>query len=601
MIKESTVEVNGHRTNIDHFQKLGYNIQFKKPCLINVEDLLPGSTIKITSICDNCGVEKAVNFRDYYESTNSLTEQYFCKKCNSIKRKKTCLDRFGTENPMQSDSVKQKLKSTFIEKYGVDHYSKTEEYKAQYKQTCLLNWEVDNASKSQKVKDKIVETTIANLGVSYPQQSEIVMAKSKQTSKSRWGKDRFSQTQDFKFKVREKSQEKWGVDNYSQTDEFKTRTRETSLQKWGVEHYAKTETFKKSIRKIRENLTKLKYDNLIGSEFSIKNYDISYFEIEHSACSKVFKINRDNLYGRINLGVCICTECYPINFGMSNMELEMQDFLNSLNISYTIKDKKVLDGKELDILIPESNIAIEMNGLYWHSEIYMDKNYHLNKTIKCKEKGIDLLHIWEDDWKTKRPIIKSIILNKLGLITQKVFARKTQIKEVSPSDAQIFLNENHIQGASPSQIRLGLFYEDYLVSLMTFGYRYTNSKKEFELIRFCNKINCNVIGGASKLFNHLLFSSEVDEVISYSDRSIFNGRLYQTLGFNHQRTSQPNYFWVVDGVRRHRFNYNKKRLIKLGHDQNKTEVEILHDLGYFRVFSCGQEKWVYHPNVNLIT
>ena len=120
------------------------------------------------------------------------------------------------------------------------------------------------------------------------------------------------------------------------------------------------------------------------------------------------------------------------------MELEIQEFLNSLNISYIIKDKKILGGKELDILIPDFNLAIEMNGLYWHSEIYMDKFYHRNKSSKCREVGIDLLHIWEDDWKFKRPIIKSIILNKLKLIKNKIFARKTSIREVSPKESTNF-------------------------------------------------------------------------------------------------------------------------------------------------------------------
>jgi hypothetical protein len=275
------------------------------------------------------------------------------------------------------------------------------------------------------------------------------------------------------------------------------------------------------------------------------------------------------------------------------MELEMQEFLNSYSISYIRKDRTVLNGKELDIYLPDFNLAIEMNGVYWHSEIYLDKYYHRDKSNLCKEKGIHLIHIWEDDWKQKRNIVKSIILNKLGLSETKIFARKCQIKDVSASDALNFLEENHIQGFSPSKYKFGLYHNDELVSLMTFGWRFTNSKKEFELIRFCNKRGFNVIGAASKLFSYFVKNTEISEIISYSDLSIFDGNLYQKLGFKRVSTSKPNYFWVVNGIRKHRFNFNKKRLVKLGYESTKSEAEILHELGYFRTYSCGQEKWIF--------
>ena len=176
---------------------------------------------------------------------------------------------------------------------------------------------------------------------------------------------------------------------------------------------------------------------------------------------------------------------------------------------------------------------------------------------------------------------------------EKIFARKCITKEVKSADARLFLDNNHIQGFSPSQTKLGLYFNDELISLMTFGWRYINGKKEYELIRFCNKINFSVIGSASKLFNYFLKNNYIKEIISYADISLFNGGLYETLGFIKSHLSEPNYFWVVDGIRKHRFNYNKKLLIKEGFDPNKTEVEIMHERGYYRVFSCGQEKWIY--------
>jgi hypothetical protein len=168
------------------------------------------------------------------------------------------------------------------------------------------------------------------------------------------------------------------------------------------------------------------------------------------------------------------------------------------------------------------------------------------------------------------------------------------VKEISDSKlVRTFLDENHIQGYSQSTIKLGLYYKNELVSLMTFGYRHTNAKKEFELIRFCNKLNINVIGGSSKLFSYFTKNYEFNELVSYSDFRLFDGKMYETLGFERKHLSSPDYFWCKGIERKHRFNFNKKKLVKEGYDINKTEIEIMQGRGYFRIFGCGQYRWEY--------
>jgi hypothetical protein len=181
------------------------------------------------------------------------------------------------------------------------------------------------------------------------------------------------------------------------------------------------------------------------------------------------------------------------------------------------------------------------------------------------------------------------------LIKERIYARQCEIRVVEDSKlVREFLDKNHIQGYSQSSIKLGLYYKNELVSLMTFGYRHTNAKKEFELIRFCNRINLNVIGSASKLFNYFKQNFQFNELISYSDFRLFDGKMYKTLGFTKQHLSKPDYFWCKDIERKHRFNFNKQKLIKEGFDGSKTEVDIMHERGYFRVFGCGQYRWIYH-------
>jgi hypothetical protein len=262
--------------------------------------------------------------------------------------------------------------------------------------------------------------------------------------------------------------------------------------------------------------------------------------------------------------------------------------------------KNIITPLELDIYIPELKLAFEFNGLYWHSEIYKENNYHLNKTEMCEKQGIQLIQIWEDDWLFKQDIVKSIILNKLNKITNKIFARKCEIKEINNNKlVREFLNQNHIQGFVGSKIKIGLFYDNQLVSLMTFGDRRvamgkkSTNQDEYELLRFCNKLNTYVIGGASKLFKYFINNYKPKEITTYADRSFSQGKLYETLGFNFIEKTKPNYYYIIDGVRHHRFNFRKDRLIKEGFDPNRTEHEIMLERKIYRIYDSGNLKFNY--------
>lgn len=290
------------------------------------------------------------------------------------------------------------------------------------------------------------------------------------------------------------------------------------------------------------------------------------------------------------------TECPSCN----RFNIKQNDVFNFISEHYPnvlSSDRNILNGKEIDIYIPELKLGFEFNGLYWHSEIYKDRMYHLNKSKECQKLGINLFHIWEDDWLYKQDIVKSMILNKLGKTTIKIFARKCQIKEITDNQLiRKFLDKNHIQGFVGSKIKLGLFYKDELVSLMTFGnLRKSLGQKSqegsYEMLRFCNKLNTNIVGGASKLFKHFIKNNDVKEVISYSDSSRSEGNLYVTLGFKMIHETEPNYHWIVDGFRKHRFNFRKDKLVEQGSDPRKTEIEIMNDKGFYRIFDCGSKKW----------
>ena len=263
-------------------------------------------------------------------------------------------------------------------------------------------------------------------------------------------------------------------------------------------------------------------------------------------------------------------------------------------------NKSIINPYEIDIYIPELKLAFEFNGLYWHNEEHRENNYHLNKTELCEKQGIQLIQIFEDDWLYKQNIIKSIVLNKLNKTINKIFARKTEIKEVYDNKLiSEFLDKNHIQGFVGSKVKLGLFYEDELVSLMTFGNRRVAMGKkatndgEYELLRFCNKLRTNIIGGASKLFKYFIKNYNPEEITTYADRSISQGQLYKTLGFTFNGKTEPNYYYIIDGIRHHRFNFRKDKLVKEGFDSNKTEHEIMLDRNIYRIYDSGNLKYNY--------
>jgi hypothetical protein len=403
--------------------------------------------------------------------------------------------------------------------------------KEKRKKTNLEKWGVDNIAKLDSIKEKQAKTNLERYGFTSSFCNEEVKQKHKQSILDNWGVDHYFKTEDFKIKAKSYYLKKWGVDHQLKVEEIKERIKNTCLSRYGVETYLNTEHSRSSIKKSNK----------------------------------------------------------------SSYEDEICNILDGLNIKYIRNSFSIISPYSIDIYIESHNLAIEFNGLYWHSEFFKDKKYHQDKTLKCREKGIHLIHIFEDDWLSRKQVLISIIKNKLNLIEEKVFARKCAIREVNNKDTSEFLNQNHVQGYVRFTNSIGLYYNNELVSLMAFGWRATNSKKEYELIRFCNKINFNVVGGASKLFKYFInTNTDINSITSYSDISIFDGSIYKKLNFEFITKSSINYWWVVKGVRKHRFNYNKSKLVKMGYDKTKTEVEIMHELNNYRIWGCGQEKWIWY-------
>jgi len=351
------------------------------------------------------------------------------------------------------------------------------------------------------------------------------------------------------------------------------RTKATNLEKYGVEHVLNYEEFKLKRKKT--------VDKKIVNKFSLAGYEIieccgNDLKIKHSD-GHTFIGNRKILVNRLNSGFEVSTILLPIKSIHSTYELEIQNYLKSINISHVIGDKTILNGKEIDIYIPEYKLGIEFDGLYWHSNLYVDNNYHLNKTKLCEDKNIQLLHVFEDEWIFKKNIVISIINSNLN-INKEILAKDCDVVEIDDNKSKEFFNNNHIQGDVDSKINIGLIYDGNLVSSMAFN---ENNCYDYELLRFCNKNNITIINGAFKLIQYFIKKYKPKIISTCVDRRYSNGNLYYELGFKFIENIKPNYWSVKKNeiLRETRFNYRE--------NISKNDLTLKRELIY--IYDCGSK------------
>jgi len=615
--------------------------------IIPISELSLHSHKKIVVKCDNCDTIKEITYQSYNNSTNNNSTDYYChnKECinkkriistrekygvdnvsqlKMIKDKKiqTCLDNFGVKFPTQSDKVKSKSKNTNLEKYGVEWQTQSNNFKEKskitnlerygtesamqsdiiknkVKNTCLIKYDVDSYMKTYDFKNKSIITNLKNFGVKYPSQNNQIQDKIKKTNIIRYGVERPTQNEKIKIKIKNSYQYNFGVNNIKNVKNLKDKLQKTNLYRYNTDFYSQSEQYKKIVKNRKIILLSKKYN------LKIEDIVDDNIVLVCDKCDNKFVATYQQLYNRFLYNTPLCTICNPIE-SLSYVETEFQEFISkNYNGKIFLNNRKIIKPNELDVYLPELNLAFEFNGLYWHSERYKDDNYHLIKTEMCEKLDIQLLHIWEDDWNFKKDIVKSIILNKLGKNSNKIYARKCKIKEISDTKLlRHFLDTNHIQGYINSKINIGLFYNDELFSLMTFGSKRKimnslSNDDEFEIYRFCNKLNTNIIGGASKLFSFFIKNYNFSKIISYSDRSYFNGNNYLKLGFKFYSNTSPNYYYTIKGKREYRFKFRKDILIKEGYDSNKTEQQIMLDRNIFRIYNSGNLKFIYEKRKSL--
>lgn len=325
-------------------------------------------------------------------------------------------------------------------------------------------------------------------------------------------------------------------------------------------------------------------------------------EYDKHSFHNIFRINSNDIKPNSHN---LCHKCYA-NISQSSPELEIKDTINTMYNGRCIENSRsIIPPLELDLYYPEKNIAIEFNCNYWHDENHKPKDYHFNKFKLCKDKNIRLVSIYESDWFNKRDSIISLLKN-IFIESKVIYARNCTISKLDYKIKSAFINEYHFYGDSnQGTISYGLYYNDELVSVMSFGKlrgqnKLHNNKDHYELVRFVTKDNMRIIGGASKLFKKFISEYQPVYIICYSDNDFFTGETYNKLGFKLKSLGESiDYQWVKGTKALSRYGcmtnkllekYDKYRNINI---KGSVEDYVMHDLGYNKLYRCGNSIWEY--------
>lgn len=412
----------------------------------------------------------------------------------------------------------------------------------------LLKHGVANPFQRKDVKDKIKKTNLERHGVEHAQQSSSIRAKSRATCLRNHGVEHALQNKKILQKAQDKSMELYGTKFPIQLDEFKSKVKNTNLERYGEKDFLKSPEVKERIR--QTNIEKY------GTPFPIKKF--------------------------------------------GKTQESIRSWLNSHGFNFQ-SDATVLGGKELDLYDPDQKLALEYCGLYWHNENSPEprrRNYHHDKWKRCREKGLQLLTIFDDEWRGNEDTCKSIVLSKLGIFERRIHGRKCEAKEITKKEMGDFCDLHHLQGANKlSRICFGLFRGEELVGVVDLGRHHRKKDKgSIVLTRLCFKKGVQVVGGSSKLFKQCLEWSQkngVKKVVSWSDNRYSDGTVYEKLGFLKVKELPPDYYYVNTKNPKGRISKQSQSKKNSKCPPGMTELEWANSRGLSRIWDCGKSRWEF--------
>jgi transcription elongation factor Elf1 len=469
---------------------------------------------------------------------------------------------------------------------------------------CREDLKVKTGSKIESIK-KTKQTLIKKYGVENVANIPDVQHKRKQTMIEKYGahisdKSRNAikaRQSEFVRKSKETLLKNHGVENPGQLPNHREKCVETLKQNYGVDHFFKSKEYKNTRTKERLNHWQLysPSDIVIKQLKSpVNSQALDRIEFTCLKCNSNSVVPTETFKWRITNTGTPCSTCGGITNG-SLKEKQIADFVNNLGFDIIRNCRNTLrNNKELDIVIPDHNLAIEFNGLYWHNDMRVEKNYHLDKLNVAHNEGLKLITIFEDEWDNKPNVVKNRLMYALGVHPNKLGARECSISTITTTQAKKFVNDHHLQGYTPSSVKLGLIKNHELMAVMTFSKlsrskSHTPTENSWELSRFCTHQDWSISGAASRLFKHFVKNYSPEQVISFADKRWGNGNVYNSLGFEFNGDTSPGYWYIKNSNRIHRFALRKNS----NDDQSLTEYENRLAQGYLRIWDCGHSRWIW--------
>ena len=476
------------------------------------------------------------------------------KQKRSAKAKETFLKKYGVSNPSKTSVVKDKIKKTNLERYGVECSAQSDVVKEKIRATNLKKYGVEYSFQAEVVKEKIKATSLERYGVDNPSKSDIIKDRIVESNRKNLGVDYPMQSKEVMDKSRVTSFEKYGTEYPNQSDIVKDKIEATTLEHYGVNRVCKLDEFKKKV-----------------VETNRERYGVDYTCLVFSGKYK----GNDSSYNR-----------------------SFAKLLDDVGVVY--EREFLLEKYSYDFKV--GNTLIEINPTATHNTHFnpygknrIDTNYHKNKSNLAWCNGYNVIHVF--DWDDIDKVVQ--LLRE----RETVYARKCEVRLVNEVDANKYLDTYHLQGTCRGQkFRLGLYYDNKLVSLMTFGKSRFNKNCEYELLRYCSHY-C-VIGGAERLFKYFISNYKPNSIVSYCDTSKFSGKVYDILGFKYVKTNSPRKHWYSWKEKRHitdglLLSQGYDRLFKENHGKGTSNEELILARGYLPVYDCGQSTYIWENQKNV--
>lgn len=492
-------------------------------------------------ICPTCG--KETNF-------NSFTEGYhkFC----SI----SCLNK--------SDYIKEKSREASMRKWGVPHQLQSKEFK-------------------QQLMDKNMEKYGCTWKIGTPEMREKITS----SVQEKYGVDNVFADETIKQKVRNTQEEKYGGIGLS-SPIIKEKVKETNLQRYGVENVFASGEVVEKLHNIREEWIE-KFEKENDVTLGMKLFEKFGTGFMQAKIVEPIIYNGSRFYKNSDIPY-IERCCVLAKDNVSISEVEIGDFIEEFT-NVEKNTRKIIPPYELDLFIQDKKLAIEINGIYWHStNSGKPKERHLKKTLACDKLGIRLIHINEFEWKNKREICKSILLSALGIYETIINVNDCDVKEIRSSESSVFLDKNHIQGSISSSYQLGVYYKNELVQLATF-----NKNDEYaELLRVCTKLNTFVTGG----FDKVMKTQPFPVVHYFVDKSKFTCSEYTEHGWKVIGETMPSYvYYKGNECIDKQCEQNLEQLLGNDYNPSETPEQNLRRNKYLQVYDCGSIEVMYRKEI----